>query len=126
LEGFFRFASEPVVVDLTDDGTAEVIFTSWTQKGSHEWGKLHVLDWLGRVIAEVELPAPRTEHDWNGALSALTLANVDSDADLEVVLMISHSGEAVTTCLTLKMPALYGAQAAETTIGPEDHSLKVG
>ena len=29
----FRFASEPVVADLDNDGRAEVIFTSWPEKG---------------------------------------------------------------------------------------------
>jgi uncharacterized repeat protein (TIGR01451 family) len=30
--------------------------------------------------------------DWNGALPAPTLANIDADPDLEVVLMTAHSG----------------------------------
>ncbi len=55
-EGFFRFASEPVIADLDDNGYAEVIFTSWAQKGSHHTGKLHILDYLGNVIYEVSLP----------------------------------------------------------------------
>ena len=47
-EGFYRFASEPVIADLDDNGYAEVIFTSWTQKGSYATGKLHILDYLGQ------------------------------------------------------------------------------
>jgi hypothetical protein len=57
-EGFYRFASEPVVADLDDDGTAEVIFASWPQKGGDRVGKLHVLNYLGQVLQEVELPGP--------------------------------------------------------------------
>ena len=38
-EGFIRFASEPLVADLDNDGYAEVIFTSWTQNGSNRSGK---------------------------------------------------------------------------------------
>lgn len=30
--------------------------------------------------------------DWNGGLAAPTLANLDGDADLEIVLLTSHSG----------------------------------
>ena len=37
-EGFFRFATEPIVVDLDNDGKAEVIFASWTQNGSNRAG----------------------------------------------------------------------------------------
>jgi uncharacterized repeat protein (TIGR01451 family) len=90
-EGFYRFASEPVVADLDGDGKAEVIFASWTQKGSNRTGKLHILDYLGNVIHEVDLPAAVGEN-WNGALAAPTLADIDGDSELEVVLNTAHSG----------------------------------
>ena len=57
-EGTLRFASEPAVADLDNDGHAEVIFASWTQKGSNKTGKLHILDYLGHVLQEVS-PAGR-------------------------------------------------------------------
>jgi uncharacterized repeat protein (TIGR01451 family) len=91
-EGFFRFASEPVIADLDDNGYAEVIFTSWTQKGSNHTGKLHILDYLGNPIYEVSLPEAFGGGDWNGALPAPTLANIDSDPDLEIVLLAANSG----------------------------------
>jgi hypothetical protein len=95
-EGFIRFASEPVIVDLENDGLAEVIFASWTEKGSNHWGKLHVLNSMGKALFEVDLPAPKSSDDtWNGALAAPTLANVDNDADLEIVLLTSNSGVVV-------------------------------
>jgi uncharacterized repeat protein (TIGR01451 family) len=91
-ERFYRFASEPVIADLDDNGYAEVIFTSWTQKGSYATGKLHILDYLGYPIYEVSLPGAFGGEDWNGALPAPTLANIDSDPDLEVVLLTANSG----------------------------------
>ena len=91
-EGFFRFASEPVIADLDDNGFGEVIFTSWTQKGSYHTGKLHILDYLGNPIYEVSLPNAFGGADWNGALPAPTLANIDSDSDLEAVLLTANSG----------------------------------
>ncbi|OGO65737.1 MAG: hypothetical protein A2030_07875 [Chloroflexi bacterium RBG_19FT_COMBO_50_10] len=91
-EGFFRFASEPVIADLDDNGFGEVIFTSWTQKGSYHTGKLHILDYLGNPIYEVSLPNAFGGADWNGALPAPTLANIDSDLDLEIVLLTANSG----------------------------------
>ena len=90
-EGFLRFASEPAVADLNGDGLAEVIFASWTEKGSHASGKLHILDYLGNALHEVTLP-PAFSGDWNGSLAAPTLANLDADADLEVVLNTANSG----------------------------------
>jgi uncharacterized repeat protein (TIGR01451 family) len=91
-EGFYRFASEPVVADLDGDGPPEVVFASWVQKGTHRTGKLHILDYQGNPLHELELPAAYGSPDWNGALAAPTLANIDADADLEVVLNTAHSG----------------------------------
>jgi uncharacterized repeat protein (TIGR01451 family) len=90
-EGFYRFASEPAVADLDNDGYAEVIFASWVQKGTHQTGKLHILNYLGSPLHTVNLPDPFNA-DWNGALAAPTLANIDEDADLELVLNTAHSG----------------------------------
>jgi len=90
-EGFYRFASEPAVADLNDDGQAEVIFASWAEKGTGATGRLHILDYLGNPLQEVDLP-PAFSGDWNGALAAPTLADIDGDADLEVLLNTAHSG----------------------------------
>jgi hypothetical protein len=87
-----RFASEPTVADLDNDGFAEVIFASWVEKGSGHTGKLHILDYQGSPIHEVNLPPAFGGPDWNGALAAPTLGNIDADEDLEVVLNTAHSG----------------------------------
>ena len=91
-EGFYRFASEPVVADLDNDSHPEVIFASWVQKGTHRTGRLHILNYLGSPIHEIDLPPAYGSPDWNGALAAPTLANIDADADLELVLNTAHSG----------------------------------
>jgi hypothetical protein len=92
-EAVIRFASEPVIVDIENDGAAEVIFTSWVHKGSNKTGKLHLLAWDGTVIKEIDLPMPYSALDtWNGAMPAPTLANIDSDADLEIIVNTAHSG----------------------------------
>jgi hypothetical protein len=90
-EGFYRFASEPLVVDFDNNGLAEVLFTSWTQKGSNRAGKLHILNHLGQVISETELPLG-SGASWDGGMAAPTLANIDTDPDLEVVINTAHSG----------------------------------
>jgi uncharacterized repeat protein (TIGR01451 family) len=81
-----------VVADLDNNGQAEVIFASWAQKDTHQTGKLHIVDAQGNMLYEVSLPAAFGGEDWNGALAAPTLANIDNDADLEVVLNTAHSG----------------------------------
>jgi hypothetical protein len=90
--GAYRFASEPAIADLDADGQAEVLFTSWTQKGSGETGKLYVVDALGNLLHAVDLPPAFGSPDWNGALPAPTLDNLDADPDLEIVINTAHSG----------------------------------
>ena len=94
-EGFYRFASEPVVADLDRDGCSEVIFTSWVQKTNSgmRLGKLHVLDCQGNVIHEQNLPEPKSSsrHE-NGALPAPTIANIDADPDYELIINTINSG----------------------------------
>jgi len=90
-EGYNSFASEPVVADLDNNGQAEVIFTTWTQKSSSQTGKLYILSSQGAILQAVSLPAA-VGGGWNGGLPAPTLANLDSDADLEIVINTSASG----------------------------------
>jgi len=94
-EGFYRFASEPVVADLDRDGCSEVIFTSWVEKTDSglRLGKLHVLDCRGNVLYEQNLPRPKSSsHHVNGALPAPTIADIDGDADYELVINTINSG----------------------------------
>lgn len=91
-DGIKRFASEPVVADLDNDGCAEVLFTSWVEKRSYRTGRLHILDCLGNPLRRVSLPEGYGSADWNGALAAPTLANIDDDSALEVVVNTAHSG----------------------------------
>ncbi len=86
-----RFATEPAIADLDNDGKAEVIFASWPENGNNYVGKLHILNYQGQTLHEVSLPAPHGD-DWNGALAAPTLDNIDADNDLEVVLNTTSSG----------------------------------
>lgn len=95
-EGVIRFASEPVIVDIENDGGAEVIFTSWTQKGSNKTGKLHLLRADGTVMKEIDLPmAYAASRTWNGAMATPTLANIDSDPELEIIVNTANAGVVV-------------------------------
>jgi hypothetical protein len=82
-EGFLRFASEPAV--------AEVIFSTWTEKGSQAGGDLIILDAEGELLFAIPLPRAAGE-TWDGALGAPTVADIDGDPDLEVVLGTAHTG----------------------------------
>jgi len=85
-----RFASEPVVADLDGDGQAEVVFNTWTAKGSNQGGDLFVVDAAGVEVSHVALP--RSSQNWDGALGAPTLANLDDDPTVEVAVGTTNSG----------------------------------
>jgi hypothetical protein len=91
-DGYITFATEPVVADLYGDSHAEIIFASWVQKGTGQTGKLYILDYLGNLIQSVSLPAAYGGGDVNGSLAAPTLANIDADPDLEVVVNTINGG----------------------------------
>jgi uncharacterized repeat protein (TIGR01451 family) len=129
--GPYRFASEPVVADLDADGHPEVLFASWVQKGTGQTGKLHILDDLGNPLHEVDLPLAYGSPDWNGALPAPTLANLDTDGDLEVVLNTAHSGlVAYDLPSTESARVLWGTgrgsyqRTGSVMLGTLQHSLK--
>lgn len=90
-EGIVRFASEPLVVDLNSDGLAEVLFTSWTQKGSQVGGDLILLNWDGSLLHKTALPRANGS-TWDGAMAAPTVADIDADSDLELVIGSAHTG----------------------------------
>ncbi|MBI5030053.1 MAG: VCBS repeat-containing protein [Chloroflexi bacterium] len=90
-ESFIRFGSEPAIVDLDNDGKAEVIFTTWTQKGSNAGGQLIILSWNGSLLSATDLPRAGSQ-TWDGTLAAPTIANIDADTDLEVVIGTAHTG----------------------------------
>jgi uncharacterized repeat protein (TIGR01451 family) len=92
--GELSFASEPIVVDLQNDGRAEVIFGTWPRNGARRIGKLVVADWQGNVLQEIALPSPLSSdaNAWNGVLGAPTIANLDADPDLELAVGTVGSG----------------------------------
>jgi len=108
--GHFRYASEPAAADLDGDGDAEVLFTTWTQKGSNAGGSLYVLDATGALLHQVPLPAALGGSTWNGALAAPTLADLDGDPDLEVVLQTAFSG-----VVAYDLPGTAGARVQWAT-----------
>lgn len=88
---YLRFASEPVVVDLDNDGKAEVILNTWTENDSNQPGQLLILSHDGNLLQSIDLPWDAADGR-GGALGAPTLANLDDDPNLEVVVGTLNRG----------------------------------
>jgi hypothetical protein len=51
---------------------------------------LIILNYLGQLLHAVDLP--RSSQNWDGALGAPTLADIDGDGELDVVIGTAHTG----------------------------------
>ena len=119
------FASEPAVADLDADGLSEVIFTTWVQKGTNQTGKLVILDHLGNLLQSVSLPLALSG-TWNGGLPAPTIADIDGDPDLEVVVNTAQSGLVAydlpgSAGARLLWPTGRGSYTRNAFSQPDDH-----
>jgi len=105
--GSYVYASEPIVADLDNDGTAEIIFTSYHQYETGEFGYIVIVDYQGTVQYKTGIFQTKTcdfygdsssqcnyknEGDWGGAMAAPTIANIDHTADYEVITVTVGSG----------------------------------
>ncbi len=90
------YASEPVVADLNQDGSPEILFTTY---GSPEIpsGFLMVLDGAGALLHDIPLPDPGENGNGNGAPSAPTIADLDGDGELEILVQTFDHGMDIFT-----------------------------
>ena len=80
-------ASEPIVADLNGDGTAEVIFTTYTSGMPREPdapAHLIILDASGTELHKIELFG-------RGSMAAPSIADLEGDGDLELVISLKDS-----------------------------------
>lgn len=87
-------ASEPVVADLSQDGRPEVVFATYgPDPGGDPQELSHLVILSGSGAPLYDLPLPNQGHDPNavGALAAPTVADVDGDGTVEIlVLTLDH------------------------------------
>jgi hypothetical protein len=86
------FASEPMVADLNQDGSPEIIFTTYGDPGVTDSGHLIILAANGALLHDLPLPDPGRDGNGNGAPAAPTVADLDGDGQLEILVQTFDHG----------------------------------
>lgn len=89
------FASEPAIVDLNRDGVPEIVFGTYSlQKNG---GRLVILDNTGRLLFDLTLENQGEDGNGIGVPAAPSVADLDGDGQLEIVLLTFDHGVDVYT-----------------------------
>ncbi|HTP24796.1 MAG TPA: VCBS repeat-containing protein, partial [Anaeromyxobacteraceae bacterium] len=86
------FASEVAVADLNQDGSPEIIFTTYGAPDVLDSGHLVILASNGALLYDVPLPNPGQDGNGNGAPAAPTVADLDGDGQLEILVQTFDHG----------------------------------
>ena len=78
------YASEPLVADLNQDGSPEVVFSTYGDPNQDDAGHLVILGADGSLLHDVPLPGAGNNGNGNGAPAAPTVADLDGDGGLEI------------------------------------------
>ncbi len=93
------FASEPIVADLNQDGSPEVLFTTFGDPNVLDSGNLVILAADGSQLFDMALPNTSNDHNGNGngAPAAPTVADLNGDGNLEIFIQTFEHGMDIYT-----------------------------
>jgi hypothetical protein len=91
------FASEVMVADLNRDGSPEMIFSTYGDPDTTDSGHLVILAADGTPLHDIALPNPGHNGNGNGAPAAPTIADLDGDGQLEILVQTFEHGMDIFT-----------------------------
>lgn len=91
------YASEASVADLNQDGSPEIIFTTYGAPGIQDSGYLVILGADGSLLHDVALPNPGYNGNGNGAPAAPAVGDLDGDGQLEIFVQTFDHGMDIFT-----------------------------
>jgi hypothetical protein len=92
VENGIMYSSEVVVADLNQDGSPELLLSTFGDPDVDNAGHLMILAADGALLHDVALPDPGHNGNGNGAPAAPTVADLDGDGELEVFVQTFEHG----------------------------------
>ena len=86
------YASEPTAADLNQDGSPEIVFATYGDPDTKDSGRLVILAADGTALHDLPLPDSGHNGNGNGAPSAPTIADLDGDGQLEILVQTFDHG----------------------------------
>jgi hypothetical protein len=91
------FASEAMAADLNRDGSPEIIFSTYGDPDTADSGRLVILAADGSPLHDFALPDAGHNGNGNGAPAAPTIADLDGDGQLEILVQTFDHGMDIFT-----------------------------
>jgi hypothetical protein len=91
------YASEATVADLNQDGSPEILFTTYGDPDVTDSGYFVILGADGRLLHDIALPNPGRNGNGNGAPAAAAVYDLNGDGQLEIFVQTFDHGMDVFT-----------------------------
>ena len=86
------YSSEPIVADLNQDGSLEILISTYGDPHVSDSGHLIVLAADGSLLHDIPLPDPGYDGNGNGAPAAPAVGDIDGDGTLKVFVQTFDHG----------------------------------